>query len=499
MIEATTWRGKISAIALAMLLALGASGCFDSSDSSGSPPPETENLESKPNFVVVMTDDQAADSLRLMPAVRRLLGKRGMTFTRSFTTTPECCPSRATFLTGQYSHNHGVLSSEPPNGGYAALAGKANILPAWLQGAGYRTGHIGKYLNGYGVESRGSDPSDVPPGWDFWSAPVNGSDDERYGYTQNIDGALHEYGDSPRDYQTDVYARQASAFVRRSAGKRPFLLNVAPGAPHSEGALPTSAPRNPRPAPRHLGSLEGTALPRPPSFRLPPGESAPKAIHDRVVRGEDQVSLEVLEAAFLGRSESLLAVDEMVKRLIESLRENGELADTYFIFTSDNGFLLGEHGLRGKDVAYEEAVRVPLLIRGPGVEAGSKNDSLVANVDLAPTITELAKATPGRKLDGQSLADVLRGNDVPVRQTLLLELLEGREEFQAVRTGRWMLSRYAKGGSELFDLSGDPFQLRNLAGHPSVADKERELRRKLRELSDCAGASCRKYAVGASG
>ncbi len=203
-----------------------------------------------------------------------------MTFTTSFTTTPECCPSRATFLTGQYSHNNGVLSSDPPKGGYAALEDRDNILPTWLQAAGYRTGHVGKYLNGYGVESRGSDPSEVPAGWDSWSAPVNGTEDRRYGYTLNIDGGLHDYGEDARAYQTDVFARQASAFVRRSAGKRPFFLNVAPTAPHSEGVIPATTPRDPRPAPRHLGSLEGTALPRTPSFknparRLGPGRDRP--------------------------------------------------------------------------------------------------------------------------------------------------------------------------------------------------------------------------------
>ena len=199
----------------------------------------------------------------------------------------------------------------------------------------------------------------------------------------------------------------------------------------------------------------------------------------------------MLEAGFLGRSESLLAVDEMVERLDRNLRKTGELADTYFIFTSDNGYLLGEHGLRGKDVAYEEAVRVPLIVRGPGVDAGTTNASLVANVDLAPTITDLAKASPERKLDGRSLVSTLRGDDSPVRESLLLELLDGREEFQAVRTKRWKLAKYASGGSQLFDLDKDPYELKNLAGDPSVADTERQLREELRELSDCAGASCR--------
>ena len=487
---------RLICVAIAAAIACGAVGCGKSEGDASAPPseeaaPRPPGAKGAPNFVIVMTDDQAIRSLSFMPAVRHLLGERGMTFTKSFTTTPECCPARATFLTGQYSHNHGVLSSDPPEGGYAALEDRDNILPVWLQAAGYRTAHVGKYLNGYGIESRGSDPSEVPEGWDSWSAPVNGTEDRRYGYTLNIDGGLHDYGEESRAYQTDVFARQASAFVRRSAGTRPFFLNVAPTAPHSEGVIPATTPRDPRPAPRHLGRLEGTALPQAPSFKTPPGDSVPDAIAHRVERGDEQTSISMLEAGFLGRSESLLAVDEMVRRLVQDLRDTGELDDTIFIFTSDNGFLLGEHGLRGKDVAYEEAVRVPLIVRGPGIDGGATNASLVANVDLAPTMLELAKASPERKLDGQSLVGALRGEDSPARKALLLELLDGREEFQAVRTKRWKLADYAGGGSQLFDLGKDPYELKNLAGDPAVADTERDLRQKLRELSDCAGASCR--------
>ena len=319
---------------------------------------------------------------------------------------------------------------------------------------------------------------------------MNGSHDQRYGYTLNIDGKLRSYGNAPRDYQTDVFARQASGFVSRSAGNKPFFLNVAPTAPHSED-LPASAHRNPRPAPRHSGTLEGAALPRPPSFKSRPGGSEPKSIVERARKAEDQVDLDVLRGAFLGRSESLVAVDEMVGQLLDQLRKKGELRNTYFIFTSDNGFLLGEHGLRGKGVPYEESVRVPLVIRGPEIEAGSSNDSLVANLDLAPTILELAQATPGRKLDGLSLAGILKGEEARVRSALLLELLEGRQAFQAVRSERWMLAHYASGGTQLFDVAQDPYELENLAGEPAVEKTETRLSRRLRELSECAGASCR--------
>ena len=180
----------------------------------------------------------------------------------------------------------------------------------------------------------------------------------------------------------------------------------------------------------------------------------------------------------------------MVARLLRTLRETGELRDTYFIFTSDNGYLLGEHGLTGKGVAYEESVRVPLMIRGPGIEAGGVSNSLVANIDLAPTITSLASAEPGRELDGRSLRDVLLDGGELDRKEMLLELLEGRDAFRSVRTDRWMYATYVSGGSELYDLDRDPFELRNLAGKPQFDDAEERLGDKLESLSHCAGQSC---------
>ncbi len=387
-----------------------------------------------------MSDDMAISSLEFMPSVRRQVARRGMTFTQSFATTPECCPSRVSFFTGQYSHNHGVYSSDPPEGGYAALSGKGNILPAWLQHAGYETGHIGKYLNGYGVAARGSEPEEVPPGWDVWRAPVKGTDDERFGFTLNRNGSLRDYGNAPHDYQTDVYGRDAAAFIRGRAGERPFFLNVAPGDPHSED-LGLGASRNPRPAPRHLGALEEESIPRPPSF-LAPVTNAPPVIAEKADKQGGETA-ETLRPSYLGRSESLLAVDELVARLLRTLRESGELRDTYFIFTSDNGYLLGEHGLTGKGVAYAESVRVPLMIRGPGIEAGERSDSLVANIDLAPTITSLASAQPGREFDGSSLLGLLLDGDELGRKQVLLELLEGHDAFRSVRTDRWMYATYS--------------------------------------------------------
>lgn len=443
----------------------------------------------QPNFVVVTTDDQTIHSLGLMPQVHRLFAGGGMTFTHAFVTTPQCCPSRTSYLTGQYSHNHGVLLSSPSTGGYNSFADKGNILPAWLQSAGYQTAHVGKYLNGYGIASLGNSPTEIPPGWDYWVVPANHTEYQMYGYTLNVNGALHQYGSEPAGYQTDVLAKQADAFLRGNQGQQPFFLNVAPVAPHSESVLGSNAPRNPRPAPRDVGAYGGLPFPRPPSFGVPVNH-APAAIQRKEARKAGQISARSLRPAFIGRSESLLAVDDLVGRLTATLRSSGQLRNTYFIFTSDNGFLLGEHGLEGKVLPYDESVRVPLLVRGPGIKPGSRDNSLVANIDLAPTISALAGAQPGRQVDGQSLVPLLRGHQMSPRP-LELEYLAGREGFHAVRTQTWMFDRYKTGGSELYDVRNDPYQLHNLAANPRYAAVRSRLAAKLKALAHCSGATCR--------
>ena len=439
-------------------------------------------------MVVVMTDDQEVGSLAAMPKVRRLVGREGTTFTDAVATTPECCPSRATFLTGQYEHNHGVLSNSAPRGGYPALDGE-NTLPVWLRAAGYRTAWIGRYLNEYGNESKGQDPLEVPPGWDEWRAPVEHTDFQMYGYTLNENGVLRTYGDAPRDYATDVYARQAARFVEDSAERhRPFFLTVAPLAPHDEGVLEDAdAARNPRPAPRHAGTFEDRPLPRPPAFNEAAIADKPPFVAKRDPLGADEI--EELTRRHRSRLESLLAVDDMVGRLVRALRRSGELDRTILVFTSDQGFVLGEHRLVGKKSPYEESVRVPLLIRGPGFPAGRGRAQPVANVDLAPTIAAAAAAEPGLRMDGIDLRPVAADPSFAADRQLLLEFREKRH-YVAVRTSRHVLVRHEDGATELYDLRDDPHQLRNLAGRRRTAAVERRLGRDLSQLRSCAGRSC---------
>jgi N-acetylglucosamine-6-sulfatase len=473
-------RATAAAGAAVALAGLSIGGC-------GAPNEPTES-DDAPNVVVVMTDDQEASSVRFMPYVSRGLARQGTTFDDSLVTTPLCCPSRATFLTGQYSHNHGVLGNRPPDGGYPALD-SADTLAVWLQAAGYRTAHIGRYLNNYAAPQHGGDPKEVPPGWNEWRVPVEDTEFRMFGNTLNENGELKRYGHRPREYQTDLVARKAVRFVRHgSPGERPFFLSVATLAPHDEGVLEnTGAPRNPRPAPRHRGRYSNQPLPRPPSFNEGAIGDKPGATRDTPRIGRDEI--EELTTLYRSRLESLLAVDEMVADLVRALRREGELGSTLFMFTSDNGYLLGEHRLHGKEAPYEEAIRVPLLIRGPGFPAGATRSQPVANVDLAPTILDVAGVEPPRPLDGASLLPIAGDPSAGRGRTVLVEVLTGNE-FSAVRTPRWMYAERRHGAIELYDLRRDSHQLRNRADDPRYSRVRVRLAERLESLRDCGGRDC---------
>jgi N-acetylglucosamine-6-sulfatase len=445
----------------------------------------------RPNVVAVLTDDQDARSLSVMGAVRRQLAMPGVTFENSFVTYSLCCPSRITFLTGRYAHNHRVLANNPPHGGYPAFRRKVSAsrtLPVYLHRAGYRTAYVGKFLNFYGV----SHPRQVPKGWDQWRVMTGGTEHQMYGYTLNSNGHLHTYGSRPSDYQTDVLAHRADHFLRHSARhRRPFFLTFAPGAPHDEPdfLFRPSPHRNPRPAPRDLNRFDHRRLPRPPSFNEARIGDKPPFLRDHRLHGND---IRRLTHLYRSRLESLLAVDNSVSRLIQTLRRTGELDNTVVIFTSDNGYLLGEHRQTGKELPYEESMRVPLIVRGPGFPGGVRRRQLVANIDLAPTIAALAHAPGRRHMDGISLLPLARHRARARRRDLLFERshLEGRS-FAAVRTQRYVLIRWDGGGRELYDLRRDPYELHNRARSHAYSRVRHALLPRLRALSHCKRKGCR--------
>lgn len=443
-----------------------------------------------PNIVVILADDQDSGSLWAMPKLQRLLVRAGTSYENAYASLPQCCPSRATLLSGQYAHNHGVLDNDPPNGGYAAFDG-SNALGGWLQTAGYRTGWVGKYLNGYGNPGRGQDPREVPPGWTRWVAPVRHTEYQMFGYTLNRDGDLRSYGNAARDYQTDVLAREAAAFVREgSDGSEPFFLTVSPLAPHQEGGPlddRPNAPRNPRPAPRDRGRFSSEPLPRPPSFNELDASDKTAAVSEH--KTLDRSATERLQTLYRSRLESLQAVDDLVARLHVALKRSGELEDTLIIYTSDQGFMLGEHRLTGKNRLYEEAISVPLVIRGPGIPANRSSAALVGNIDLAPTILDAAGAEPGLEQDGRSILPDPDSGAEPEPRPLLLEIYQGGR-FAGVRSERYAYLDFGENGVELYDLGADPFQLHNRAGEASLAAVEARHARLLTGLRRCSGPGC---------
>jgi arylsulfatase A-like enzyme len=487
----TAWLGALTALLLAVLLV--------------AEPPQgaaQKKRQKRPNIVVVMTDDQDFESVRVMRQVRTLLAHRGVTFKNSFANTPLCCPSRATFLTGQHARHHRVLTNLGPFGGYDRLD-HSRTLPVWLRRAGYHTGHVGRYLNGYGEESP---DSVIPPGWDEWYAALEDPDCclggtlNMYGYTLNENGRLVTYGQintaNPANYQTDVYSRKAVDFIRRSAPERtPFFLSVATLAPHDENEAGVIA-HDPRPAPRHAGAFLDEPLPRPPSFNEADVSDKPEEIQALKPLGRKEIA--EIEARYRDRLASLLAVDEMVEDIVAALRERGELDDTVIVFTSDNGFFHGQHRIQaGKLRLYEESIRVPLIIRGPGVPENKRRRQIVSNIDLAPTILDYANANADRRLDGRSLVPLMRDKLLEPGRGLLAEARDESAEtrafisgYAAVRTGRYIYGEHSTGERELYDLLVDPFELQNRHGHQAYGSVEARLNVLLERLERCAGKSC---------
>jgi arylsulfatase A-like enzyme len=449
----------------------------------------------QPNIVVIMTDDQDdTGSVSTMPNTQSMLVAQGTRFTNSFADFPLCCPSRASFLTGQAAHNHGVLDNVPPDGGYSALLPtEANTLPSWLKGVGYTTAHVGRYLNGYGTAAPATH---VPPGWDEWFVPPGPQSAFLYfGYSVNDNGTLRSYGSSPADYQTDVLAGRAVEFITAQTGAtQPFFLSIAPTAPHAShnSFLPV-------PAPRHVGTFASHPLPAPPNFNeldlsdKPPFMQAKQPL--------SQPLIDLATNSFRLRREALLAVDDMVGNIVLALANTGKLDSTIIVFTSDNGFVHGEHRRPlGKGLIYEEEVRVPLLIRGPGVPKGEARAELVNNLDVVATMVEMAETVPGRTLDGRSFVGLLSNSAEPWRTALLVQGINSgmstdAARMQAVRTENFVYAehRSATGqltASELYDLGSDPYQLESQHSNPSYTTIRQTLANLLAPLKTCAGQDC---------
>jgi len=489
-----------------------------------------------PNVIVIMSDDQAPGMMRALPNVRRELGARGATFTNAFATYPLCCPARATLLTGEYAHNHGTLgNNRRSGGGYRALIDPERNLAAWLQASGYVTGFAGKWLNGLRTPRR------APAGWDQWSALVGeGGEGLSSYYDYDLfepDGTPRHYGDQPADYQTDVITRDyALPFIRSQAlDPAPFFLWLSYHPPHfglgrrdAAGRRCSQGPADERaskqsaiPPPRYARLYRNAAVPNPPSFDERDVSDKPKLVrrHPRLSRSE----LATIASDYRCGLAALRALDDGVGDIVDTLRATGELANTTIVFMADQGVMAGEHRIkRGKNIPYEEAIRIPLLIRGPSVLAGREIADPVSNADIAPTILNLAGATIpvelARPLDGLSQASVLAGaSPAPGR----VVPIEGRDNvsgsrrgykvrsYVGVRTSRYAYFEYRRANFdslaagidarigagrttdvELYDLARDPYELTNRARTPAYRPARSALAELTGRLERCSGGAC---------
>jgi N-acetylglucosamine-6-sulfatase len=406
----------------------------------------------QPNVVLIVTDDQRWDTLSALPTVQAELVGPGTTFTNAFVVNPLCCPSRASILTGRYSRSTRVYG----NGGLVNFDERTTIAVA-LRRAGWRTGFLGKYLNGYGGTR-------VPPGWERWFAFTPSNAHRYFDYRVNVDGTIIEFGPDDEAYSTDVLAGEAESFILAD-DSRPFFLAVFPYAPHWPAI----------PAPRHEGSFPALPPWRPPSYLEDRGD---KPAWIREIEFDPALADELRKRQY----QSLLAVDDAVGRIVSALETAGKLEETMIVLTSDNGHLWGEHGILQKVVPYEESIRVPLVVRYGG--ATGTDSRFALNIDLAPTVADLAGIR--FQADGASLLPFLTSAQSPGRREFPIES-RGYPGFPvppycALRTKRFLHAVYRDGSRELYDLDADPYQLDNLAGRAEWQARVRTLRARLSRL-----------------
>jgi len=449
-----------------------------------------------PNFVVILTDDQEdTGSMAYMPKTLSLLAEHGVTFTNSFVNLPLCAPSRASFLTGQAAHNHLIIDNGSASEKFTNY--EKNALPVWLQETGYKTALFGKYINGYGKSKQpksgsrywtelisrwtslaggASARTRVPPGWHLWYGSINES---YYDHSINENGKVLTFGHEPSDYSTDVLRNRAVRFIKDQAGStEPFFVLIATKAAHGQGAKGVKGRAIPSPA--YQDKLVDVKLPRQPAHdeqavsNKPPGRTR----GPNWQRGD--------EKAYRAALQSLLSVDDLVQAVVNALQDARKIENTVVIYTSDNGFIYGTPGREGKNTPYEGSIRVPLLMRGPGIPENATRSQLVNNLDVVATIVELAGAKPGFQFDGRSLVPLFTDANASWRSTILID----GGKATAVRTEFRKYARSKDGFEELYDLRADPYELENKADSPSYASDLTALRRIHDNLTSCAGASC---------
>jgi arylsulfatase A-like enzyme len=412
-------------------------------------------VDKRLNVVLILSDDERSDGTTVMRNVQTLLADHGVNFTDGHVTTSMCGPSRASILTGRYAHHTGVLDNFGPHA-YPAFKDEPNDLPVWMHDAGYQTALVGKYINGYtGVAGHHK----IPPGWDDWQVMDSIPMEAYYNYSINDNGHLVHYGNQPNDYSTTVLTHKAVNFIK--GARHPFFLYFAPVAPHLP-AIPDK---------RDQGKLENIAPINSPAFNQRNiGKEPWRFWHKDLLSAAAQLYINHVR---IRQEESLLALDRSVRSVVTALKARHELNRTVIIYTSDNGFLWGEHRLGGKVWPYEESTHVPLIVRTPWTTTAQRNSQPALNIDLAPTIAALAGVKPGLPQDGRSLVPFLHGKPTPWRHAFLEEYLGkdllhkgGPPPYEAVQTRRNLYVEYQNGWRELYNLQQDPWEMNNVAGDP---------------------------------
>lgn len=421
-----------------------------------------------PNILIVMTDDQRRDSLANLPRIRRWLADGGTTFTQGYVTTPSCCPSRATTLTGRYDHNNGVRRQTGP------AFDESTSIARYLKGAGYRTGHIGKYVHYYKLAERA-------PWWDRWTYWQGGYQD----VFMNVDGVVKQSS----GYSTRIAFDTAISYVNawEASDAQPWLMLVAPTAPHLVG-------KDPPPAEPQYATTPVGAFPRFPSTFEANTTDKPPFIYCCAVT-EDYVS-----RVHTGMTRALLSIDDGVDRLMQRLEAAGELDDTLVFFYGDNGWLYGEHNLTSKFLPYTNSVGVPFIVRWPNrIPAGVTDTRMVANVDVAPTVLAAAGvAPPAVPMDGR---DIMAGSRRARRLTEYWQddgNVPGIPDWASVTTPAYAYTEYYQADSttvrfrEYYDLVNDPHELVNLLADGTTANDPNvtAISAQLRADRACKGAAC---------
>jgi N-acetylglucosamine-6-sulfatase len=462
-------RGAWASVMVALLLVFGAATASAAKPVAG---PAKRSADQRLNVVLILSDDERWDGTTVMQNVKNLLVDHGVNFTNAHVTTSLCGPSRASILTGQYAHHTGVVDNFGPHA-YPAFSEASNDLGVWMHKAGYQTALVGKYINGY------TSPSfhhGIPPGWDNWQVMDSIPMEAYYNYSINNNGHLEHYGSKPADYSTTVLTHKAVNFIR--GARHPFFLYFAPVAPH----LPAIPDR------RDQKKLMNLAPIHSPSFnQRNVGKEPWRFWHKDMLSAAAQLYINHVR---IRQQESLLALDRSVRSVVQALKDRHELNRTVIIYTSDNGFLWGEHRLGGKVWPYQESTHVPMIVRTPWTTTAVRNNQPVLNIDLAPTISALAGVRPGLPEDGRSFVPFLHGLPTPWRHAFLVEYLGkdllqrgGPPPYTAVQTRRNLYVAFKNGWRELYDLKRDPWEMNNIAGEPKTRSLQATLSQTLERLN----------------